>query len=41
MKFYHFHLMPWRYLPADFAEKNDSACVWCPNSLSERFLASA
>jgi alkanesulfonate monooxygenase SsuD/methylene tetrahydromethanopterin reductase-like flavin-dependent oxidoreductase (luciferase family) len=32
MKFYHFHLMPWRYLPADFAEKNDSAWVWCPNT---------
>ena len=30
MKFFHFHLMPWRYLPADFAEKNDSAWVWCP-----------
>ncbi len=32
MKFYHFHLMPWRYLPADFAATNDSAWVWCPNS---------
>jgi alkanesulfonate monooxygenase SsuD/methylene tetrahydromethanopterin reductase-like flavin-dependent oxidoreductase (luciferase family) len=33
MKFYHFHLMPWPYLPADFAEKYDSAWVWCPNTL--------
>ena len=32
MKFFHFHLMPWRYLPADFAETNDSAWVWCPNT---------
>jgi len=32
MKFYHFHLMPWPHLPADFAEKHDSAWVWCPNT---------
>ena len=32
MKFFHFHLMPWPHLPADFAEKHDSAWVWCPNS---------
>jgi alkanesulfonate monooxygenase SsuD/methylene tetrahydromethanopterin reductase-like flavin-dependent oxidoreductase (luciferase family) len=32
MKFFHFHLMPWPHLPADFAEKHDSAWVWCPNT---------
>jgi alkanesulfonate monooxygenase SsuD/methylene tetrahydromethanopterin reductase-like flavin-dependent oxidoreductase (luciferase family) len=32
MKFFHFHLMPWRYLPEDFAATHDSAWVWCPNS---------
>jgi alkanesulfonate monooxygenase SsuD/methylene tetrahydromethanopterin reductase-like flavin-dependent oxidoreductase (luciferase family) len=25
--------MPWPYLPADFAEKYDSAWIWLPNSL--------
>jgi alkanesulfonate monooxygenase SsuD/methylene tetrahydromethanopterin reductase-like flavin-dependent oxidoreductase (luciferase family) len=33
MKVYHFHLMPWPHLPADFAETHDSAWVWCPNTL--------
>lgn len=28
-----FHLMSWPYLPADFAQRYDSAWVWCPNSL--------
>ena len=28
-----FHLMSWPYLPVDFAERYDSAWVWCPNSL--------
>lgn len=33
MKFFFFHLMSWPHLPSDFAEKYDSAWVWCPNSL--------
>ena len=32
-QYYFFHLMSWPYLPPDFAEKYDSAWVWCPNSL--------
>src|SRR5262245_28948087 len=32
-QYFFFHLMSWPYLPADFAEKYDSAWVWCPNSL--------
>ena len=33
MQYYFFHLMSWPYLPADFAQKHDSAWVWLPNSL--------
>jgi alkanesulfonate monooxygenase SsuD/methylene tetrahydromethanopterin reductase-like flavin-dependent oxidoreductase (luciferase family) len=33
MQYYFFHLMSWPYLPADFAEKYDSAWVWLPNSM--------
>ncbi len=33
MKFYFFHLMPWPYLPENFAATYDSAWVWLPNSL--------
>jgi alkanesulfonate monooxygenase SsuD/methylene tetrahydromethanopterin reductase-like flavin-dependent oxidoreductase (luciferase family) len=32
MKFVAFHLMPWPYLPDDFAEKNDSAWVTYSNA---------
>jgi len=28
-----FHLMSWPFLPREFAERYDSAWVWCPNSL--------
>ena len=38
MKFYFFHLMSWPYLPADFAEKHDSAWVWVPNALFDPAL---
>jgi alkanesulfonate monooxygenase SsuD/methylene tetrahydromethanopterin reductase-like flavin-dependent oxidoreductase (luciferase family) len=38
VKFYFFHLMSWPYLPADFAEKHDSAWVWAPNSLFDPAL---
>ena len=33
MRFFCFHLMPWAYLPEDFAQRYDSAWVTCPNSL--------
>jgi alkanesulfonate monooxygenase SsuD/methylene tetrahydromethanopterin reductase-like flavin-dependent oxidoreductase (luciferase family) len=33
VQYYFFHLMSWPYLPADFAEKYDSAWVWLPNEL--------
>jgi alkanesulfonate monooxygenase SsuD/methylene tetrahydromethanopterin reductase-like flavin-dependent oxidoreductase (luciferase family) len=33
VQYYFFHLMSWPYLPADFADKYDSAWVWLPNSL--------
>ncbi|MCC9607585.1 LLM class flavin-dependent oxidoreductase [Blastopirellula sp. JC732] len=33
MKFFAFHLMPWDRLPADFAERYDSAWTTIPNSL--------
>ena len=33
MQYFFFHLMPWPYLPEDFAAKYDSAWVWLPNSL--------
>ncbi len=33
MQYFFFHLMPWPYLPPDFASKYDSAWVWLPNSL--------
>ncbi|MSU78558.1 MAG: LLM class flavin-dependent oxidoreductase [Gemmataceae bacterium] len=33
MKYFFFHLMSWPYLPADFAEKHDSAWIWIPNDL--------
>ncbi|UUO05913.1 LLM class flavin-dependent oxidoreductase [Blastopirellula sp. J2-11] len=33
MKFFAFHLMPWDRLPADFAERYDSAWTTVPNSL--------
>jgi alkanesulfonate monooxygenase SsuD/methylene tetrahydromethanopterin reductase-like flavin-dependent oxidoreductase (luciferase family) len=33
MKHFLFHLMPYKDLPADFAEKHDSAWVWVPNDL--------
>jgi alkanesulfonate monooxygenase SsuD/methylene tetrahydromethanopterin reductase-like flavin-dependent oxidoreductase (luciferase family) len=38
VKFYFFHLMSWPYLPADFAEKHDSAWVWVPNALFDPAL---
>ncbi|MFN4259402.1 MAG: LLM class flavin-dependent oxidoreductase [Gemmataceae bacterium] len=33
VQFYFFHLMPWPYLDADFADKYDSAWIWLPNAL--------
>ncbi len=33
MRFYTFHLMPWPYLPDDFAATHDTAWVVCENSL--------
>jgi alkanesulfonate monooxygenase SsuD/methylene tetrahydromethanopterin reductase-like flavin-dependent oxidoreductase (luciferase family) len=33
MKFFMFHLMPYRDLPEDFEERHDSAWVWVPNEL--------
>jgi alkanesulfonate monooxygenase SsuD/methylene tetrahydromethanopterin reductase-like flavin-dependent oxidoreductase (luciferase family) len=33
VQYYFFHLMSWPYLPADFAQKYDSAWVWLPNAL--------
>ena len=33
MRIYMFHLMPWPYLPADFAQTHDSAWVTCENEL--------
>jgi alkanesulfonate monooxygenase SsuD/methylene tetrahydromethanopterin reductase-like flavin-dependent oxidoreductase (luciferase family) len=33
MQYYFFHLMSWPYLPADFAERHDSAWVWLSNAL--------
>ena len=33
MKHFLFHLMPYRELPKDFAEKHESAWVWVPNEL--------
>src|SRR5439155_106076 len=33
MKFFMFHLMPYRDLPDDFEEHHDSAWVWVPNEL--------
>jgi alkanesulfonate monooxygenase SsuD/methylene tetrahydromethanopterin reductase-like flavin-dependent oxidoreductase (luciferase family) len=33
MRFYTFHLMPWPYLPEDFAQTHDTAWVVCENSL--------
>ena len=33
MNFFCFHLMPWPYLPDDFAQRSESAWVTCPNSL--------
>src|SRR5205823_11078262 len=33
MRFYVFHLMPWPYLPEDFAQTHDTAWVVCENSL--------
>jgi alkanesulfonate monooxygenase SsuD/methylene tetrahydromethanopterin reductase-like flavin-dependent oxidoreductase (luciferase family) len=33
MQFVAFHLMPWPHLPADFAERYESAWITCPNSL--------
>jgi alkanesulfonate monooxygenase SsuD/methylene tetrahydromethanopterin reductase-like flavin-dependent oxidoreductase (luciferase family) len=33
MKFFMFHLMPYRALPPDFEEHHDSAWVWIPNEL--------
>ena len=35
MKFFMFHLMPYRDLPEDFEEQHDSAWVWVPNELAE------
>ncbi|MCS6851049.1 MAG: LLM class flavin-dependent oxidoreductase [Gemmataceae bacterium] len=32
-QFFFFHLMPWPYLPANFADTHDSAWVWVPNAL--------
>jgi alkanesulfonate monooxygenase SsuD/methylene tetrahydromethanopterin reductase-like flavin-dependent oxidoreductase (luciferase family) len=33
VQYFFFHLMPWPYLPDDFAERYDSAWVWLPNEL--------
>jgi alkanesulfonate monooxygenase SsuD/methylene tetrahydromethanopterin reductase-like flavin-dependent oxidoreductase (luciferase family) len=33
VQYYFFHLMSWPYLPADFAQKHDSAWVWLSNDL--------
>jgi hypothetical protein len=33
MRFYMFHLMPWPYLPDDFAQTHDTAWVVCENAL--------
>jgi alkanesulfonate monooxygenase SsuD/methylene tetrahydromethanopterin reductase-like flavin-dependent oxidoreductase (luciferase family) len=33
VQYYFFHLMPWPYLPADFASHYDSAWIWLPNRL--------
>jgi len=33
MRFFTFHLMPWPYLPDDFADKHDTAWVVCENEL--------
>src|SRR5215208_5719409 len=33
MKFFAFHLMPYRDLPDDFEEHHDTAWVWVPNEL--------
>ncbi|HZS00939.1 MAG TPA: LLM class flavin-dependent oxidoreductase [Chloroflexota bacterium] len=33
MRFYMFHLMPWPYLPDDFAQTHDTAWVVCENDL--------
>jgi alkanesulfonate monooxygenase SsuD/methylene tetrahydromethanopterin reductase-like flavin-dependent oxidoreductase (luciferase family) len=33
MKFFCFHLMPYRDLPEDFEEQHESAWVWVPNEL--------
>lgn len=33
MKCFAFHLMPYPYLPPDFADRYDSAWIWCPNAL--------
>jgi len=33
VQYYFFHLMSWPFLPADFAERHDSAWVWLPNDL--------
>lgn len=33
MKYFFFHLMSWPHLPADFAQKHDSAWIWAPNKL--------
>ncbi len=33
MRFFVFHLMPWPYLPDDFAQTHDTAWVVCENSL--------
>ena len=35
MKHFLFHLMPYPKLPADFAEKHESAWVWVPNELCD------
>ena len=35
MQFFVFHLMPWDRLPADFAQKYESAWTWIPNELFE------
>src|ERR1700746_885194 len=32
MQIYCFHLMPWAYLPEDFAQSNRTAWVICPNT---------
>jgi alkanesulfonate monooxygenase SsuD/methylene tetrahydromethanopterin reductase-like flavin-dependent oxidoreductase (luciferase family) len=33
VQYYFFHLMSWPFLPADFAQKHDSAWVWLSNDL--------